>query len=195
MHVSLDASTCFREYRAAVYRWALGLCGRHEDALDVMQEVFTRLVRTRPELPQPRQALAWLRRTTVRVAIDARRSDKARRARELSIRPPRTQEPPAETRELLGRVRDAIRGLSEQQRLVLLCKVYDDMTLQEIAEELGLALPTVKTHYLRALAAVRQRLSGLPQASADVPPGRSAAAALRGSASTAASGSARGSEP
>jgi RNA polymerase sigma factor (sigma-70 family) len=177
MRVPLDPSTCFREYRAAVYRWALGLCGRHEDALDVVQEVFTRLVRTRPELPQPRQALAWLRRTTVRLAIDAWRSACARRERELSSRSPRSAESPAEIRELHERVRAAIEELSEQQRLVLLGKVYDGMTFQEIAEELELALSTVKTHYLRALSAVRRRLSEPPQAGNATRPRRSAPAA------------------
>jgi RNA polymerase sigma-70 factor (ECF subfamily) len=192
LRVPLDPSTCFREYRAVVYRWALGLCGRHEDALDVVQEVFTRLVRTRPELPQPRQALAWLRRTTARVAIDAWRSSTARRERELSSRAPRSSEPSAEIREQLEHVRAAIGELSEQQRLVLLSKVYDNATFQEIAEELGLALSTVKTHYLRALSSVRERLSEAPQAGAR--PRRSAPAAAGGSSRKAASGSRTGAE-
>ncbi len=172
----LDPLTCYRDYRGTVYRWALGLCGRHEDALDVVQEVFTRLVRCRPELPQPRQALAWLRRTTVRLAIDAWRSARARRERELSSRPPRPAESPTETRELHERVRAAIEELSEQQRLVLLGKVYDGMTFQEIAGELGLALSTVKTHYLRALSVVRRRLSEPPQTGSAARPRRSAPA-------------------
>ena len=59
-------------------------------------------------------------------------------------------------------LRDDIAGaldrLSELQRGVLVAKVYDEMTFAEIATELDLALSTVKTHYLRAVRAVRDRL-------------------------------------
>jgi DNA-directed RNA polymerase specialized sigma24 family protein len=36
--------------------------------------------------------------------------------------------------------------------------VYDEMTFAEIAAELSVAISTVKTHYLRAVQAVRDRL-------------------------------------
>ena len=52
----------------------------------------------------------------------------------------------------------AMDKLSEVQRGVLVAKVYDEMTFAEIAAELDLALSTVKTHYLRAVRAVRDRL-------------------------------------
>ena len=31
-----DVAECFEAHRARVYRWAYGLCARHEDALDVV---------------------------------------------------------------------------------------------------------------------------------------------------------------
>ncbi|GAF95160.1 unnamed protein product, partial [marine sediment metagenome] len=48
--------------------------------------------------------------------------------------------------------------LSDVQRSVIVAKVYDDMTFAQVAEELGLAVSTVKTHYLRAVGTVRDRL-------------------------------------
>jgi RNA polymerase sigma factor (sigma-70 family) len=48
--------------------------------------------------------------------------------------------------------------LSERQRSVLLAKVFDGMTFAEIGREMGLSTPTVKTHYLRALRAMRDGL-------------------------------------
>ena len=42
---------------------------------------------------------------------------------------------------------------------MLIAKVYDGLTFAQIAAELKLAVPTVKTHYLRALSAVRDRLT------------------------------------
>jgi len=52
----------------------------------------------------------------------------------------------------------ALDRLSDVQRSVIVAKVYDDMTFAQVAEELGLAVSTVKTHYLRAVGTVRDRL-------------------------------------
>ena len=52
----------------------------------------------------------------------------------------------------------ALDGLSSGQRGVLIAKIYDDLTFREIATEMELALSTVKTHYLRAIRALRDRL-------------------------------------
>jgi DNA-directed RNA polymerase specialized sigma24 family protein len=52
-----------------------------------------------------------------------------------------------------------VAALSEQQRLVLLGKCVDGMTFSQVAAGLSIAVPTAKTHYLRALEAVRRRLA------------------------------------
>ena len=52
----------------------------------------------------------------------------------------------------------ALDGLSEMQRAVVVAKVYDELTFVRIADELSLAVSTVKTHYLRAVRYVRDRL-------------------------------------
>jgi len=48
--------------------------------------------------------------------------------------------------------------LSDLQRSVLVAKVYDEMTFAEIAAELDVAVSTAKTHYLRAVRTIRDRL-------------------------------------
>ncbi len=52
----------------------------------------------------------------------------------------------------------AMSRLTDLQGAVLVAKVYDEMTFAEVATELDLAVSTVKTHYLRAVRAVRDRL-------------------------------------
>ena len=154
-----DVAACFETHRARVYRWAYALGGRHEDALDVVQEVFLRMWRRPPRLVSESATVAWLRRVTSRAVIDRWRSEAARVTAQPYVDESRAPgyEPP-ETRELTERLRTAIEGLSEQQRLVLMAKTYDRMTFRQIADELDVAVPTAKTHYLRALSAVRARL-------------------------------------
>jgi RNA polymerase sigma-70 factor (ECF subfamily) len=154
----LDVDTCFRTQRARVYRWAYAMCRRHDDALDVVQDVFLRMLDRRPRLPNSAAAIAWLRRVTGRVVIDLWRAESARAARQASHVPPASPADAVEARELADLLRAALESLSEQQRLVLMGKCYDQMTFQQIADELGIAVPTAKTHYLRALSAVRERV-------------------------------------
>jgi len=52
----------------------------------------------------------------------------------------------------------ALDKLSDVQRAVLIAKVYDELTFAQIADEQDVALSTVKTHYLRAIRSVRDRL-------------------------------------
>lgn len=156
--MSLDVTHCFQAFRTSVYRWAFAMLGRQDEALDVTQDVFLRLLREQISFEHAAPARAWLRTTTTRVVFDRSRSDRARRTREN-----RRPLPPGESRTLeqcerLDRLRSAFNELSDQQRLVLICKCYDEMTFAQIAAELNLAVPTIKTHYLRALETLRTAL-------------------------------------
>lgn len=151
------SAKAFLAHRGRVYTWARALCGRDADAADITQEVFLRLVRERPATPSEGALRGWLRRVTTRLAIDLFRG--ARRPAAQTI--PKGDLAPDEhalRSEEQRRVRAALGELSEMQRLVLIGKCYDGLTFRELAEELGLAIPTVKTHYLRGLEAIRREM-------------------------------------
>jgi RNA polymerase sigma-70 factor (ECF subfamily) len=155
-----DAGAVFERHRREVYGWAYRLLGRHHDALDAAQDVFLRwLAQSRRTLPDnPR---SWLRQVTINRAIDLlRRRRDSHIAVNVSLMPSASADRDAvEQEELRGDIAAAIEKLTDAQRNVLIAKVYDGMTFAEIAAESGLAVPTVKTHYLRALWAVRDRLA------------------------------------
>ena len=158
---SIDSSPGgeFERHTAQIYGWAYRLLGRHHDALDVVQDVFLRwdaqCARETPKHPR-----GWLRRVTVNRAIDLRRQ------RRESIDPQacdavagRDEDANSVDQSLLrADLAAAMDGLTSSQRGVLIAKTYDDLTFREIATEMELALSTVKTHYLRAIRALRDRL-------------------------------------
>ena len=154
-----ERDAAFETYRNEVYTWAYRLLGRHHDALDVAQDVFLRWVDQCGSSP-PRNPRAWLRKVTIHRAIDFRRSNASRRTRET--RSPTSSvhvdESTVARDELRSDLADAVAALSEMQQSVLFAKVYDGLTFARIAAELEIALPTVKTHYLRAVCALRDRL-------------------------------------
>jgi RNA polymerase sigma factor (sigma-70 family) len=55
-------------------------------------------------------------------------------------------------------VRQALAGLSRQQRAVLVLRYCEDLPEAEVAELLGCSVGTVKTHAHRGMAALRERL-------------------------------------
>ncbi|MGB2984378.1 MAG: RNA polymerase sigma factor [Phycisphaerae bacterium] len=156
----------FEQYTGEVYGWAYRLLGRHHDALDVVQDVFLRwdaqCARQAPQRPR-----GWLRRVTLNRAIDLRRQRQTTQEPQALACADSAQAETGGPSDVGTRIdqeilRDditvALDRLSEIQRGVLVAKVYDEMTFAEIATELNLALSTVKTHYLRAVRTVRDRL-------------------------------------
>jgi RNA polymerase sigma factor (sigma-70 family) len=167
-----DPEQIFQRYRHDVYGWAYRLLGRHHDALDVAQDVFLRWMRQVRRDP-PDHPRSWLRSVTINRAIDllrAPRPEALAGAETMSASSRGADRSEAEAAELRGQVAAAMAGLSEMQRSVLTAKIHDDLTFAQIAAEHGVAVPTVKTHYLRALRAVRVGLrSHLSAAEGDEP--------------------------
>ncbi len=156
---SRDRDTAFELYRSEVYTWAYRLVGRHHDALDVVQDVFLRWIQkdNRTELRNPR---AWLRRVTINRAIDVARSrsvaskhDYKTAQNEVGRDPDLTQQD-----ELRADLVAALDKLSDMQKSVLIAKVFEGLTFAKIAAEMEIAVPTAKTHFLRAVTTMRDRL-------------------------------------
>lgn len=153
-------ASVFERFSGDIYTWAYRLLGCHHDALDVVQEVFLRWS-AQCAREAPAQPRGWLRRVTVNRAIDLRRRRKSEpstvaHAEGLSVA---SAPNGALDHELLRQdIAAAMDQLTDMQRSTLIAKIYDDMTFRDIAEELGLGVSTVKTHYVRAIRAVRNRL-------------------------------------
>lgn len=162
---STDAAGVFERYRRDVYGWAYRLLGRHHDAQDAAQDVFLRWL-AQSQRTVPANPRGWLRQVTInraidllrtgRSAVEAERRDAGQTAGSQA-RAGAAEE--AQMQELRREIARAIENVTEAQRSVLIAKVYDGMTFAQIAGEMGLAVPTVKTHYLRALAAVGDALA------------------------------------
>ena len=155
----------FEQYSSDVYAWAYRLLGRHHDALDVVQDVYIKWARQFAE-DQPRRPRGWLRRVTLNRVIDLCRHRDARPKQGDASSADAVADQPAPMRAsdamdqalLRADVVTALGALTDSQRGVLVAKVYDEMTFVQIATEMDVSVSTVKTHYVRAVAAVREKL-------------------------------------
>ncbi len=127
-----------RHYRR-LYRLALSYLRNQDDALDAVQETFVKAFQKAQRWDGASEAGPWLSRITINVAIDRYRRDKRRQAR----------------------IASAVRVLPEKQRAVFVLRHYEEMSLEEIADSLGMNLGTVKSSLHRAVHRLRERLAGV----------------------------------
>ncbi len=174
LHSSSKTPGGFDQHSHDVYGWAYRLLGRHHDALDVVQDVFLKWDRQCAS-GKPRSPRGWLRRVTINLAIDACRRRQAAPspmdgstvgaaggpwvgALGASNGQLEDAMDVVDRETLRDDIVAALETLSDAQRAILVAKVYDDLTFAAIASDLDLAVSTVKTHYVRAIRAVRDRL-------------------------------------
>jgi RNA polymerase sigma-70 factor, ECF subfamily len=149
------------EASTLAFRVAYGVLRRREDAEDVAQEAAVRAYRSFASLRNRDSFRGWLVRTAWRLAIDRRRGDRRRGAREQAVLratvPPRSAEEIAAGRQAEERVWRALDALPEKLRMVMVLGAVQGHDTQELAALLGLPEGTVKSRLHRA----RQRLQEL----------------------------------
>lgn len=161
--VSLLAEATFQRHRRALHRFLVRRLARREDAADVVQEVFLRLLRL-PDVDFVRNPQAYLFGIACRVMHELRRKSRFERvAFDSQAVEGRTEHPPHvapdELAEWIGAQRDvecALSRLTRMQFEVLMAEVRDGLTHQQIAQQLGLTVHTVRKYSVQALSRVRQ---------------------------------------
>jgi RNA polymerase sigma-70 factor (ECF subfamily) len=147
----LISDDLYRRYFAVLRAKCARMLVDSEDAADVAQEVMIRFWQSGPihdaagAAPEPRTVLAWLYRTSTRVAIDHLRQQKARhRLLEAAILPsemPALGEEVLLFRRMLARLATAIPA--EELEVVILGRL-DRLTQVEIAAITGISERTVR---------------------------------------------------
>ena len=133
---------------------------------DAAQEAFVRLWRKLSRGEALERSSAWLRRAAVSAAIDLARARGAREAErgideDLPARAPAAPDPVA--RELAQRLERALVDLPDGQRTVFLLRHEGGLTLAEVAETLGVAVPTAKTQFARACMKLQEKLAAFQE--------------------------------
>jgi RNA polymerase sigma factor (sigma-70 family) len=150
----------YDRFATRMYRAALRMLGRREDAEDAVQDVFMAAVRSRQRLRDLRDLTAYLfaalHRAVGRCAV--------RRARALRVSPTATDEAIAPVERAAcddpdwHRLQRAIRSLPDQQREVLTLKIDGELTFAQIAQIMGASVSTVASRYQYALKKLRTSL-------------------------------------
>jgi len=153
----------------AVYRAAVALCGRQEDARDLVQATYLKALERFDSFRPGTNCRAWLMRILRNTWIDEIRHRKVAGpavplAEELVPDPPHAQEAVwSDADDILNNFGDqdvirALRELPEQLRVTLFLVDVEQFSQEEVAEITDVAVGTVKSRTSRARAMLKQRL-------------------------------------
>lgn len=162
--------TLFREHHGSVFRAAYRITGDASDAEDVLQTVFTRLLRREEQPDLSDSAGSYLHRAAVNAALDLIRARK--RARTVDIDGVADQhlvdqaDPGPErrqgSRELASRLREAMSSLSPRQAEIFTMRYFEGLGNLEISKMLGATQTSIAVILHRARHRLQKEL-GAPE--------------------------------
>lgn len=165
MPIRAELERIYREHRQGLFTLALSITRQAQAAEDAVQEAFARLCK-RDRLADG-DATAYTFATVRNMALDWVRSPQRHRTGSDTIfeitQATNTAPPDARTiadeRDRL--VRDVVDGLPDDQREVLVMKLYAGLTFEQIAAALDEPLSTVSSRYQRTLDKLRTKIEAL----------------------------------
>jgi len=147
------------QYGAALVLLTRQWVTSHADAEDVVQEAFVRFWKSRE---RARDSAAYLFACVKTCALDWQRARHRQTRRELAVARSES-EPlfagPLENDERRALVQSALGQLPQEQREVLVMKIWGGLSFPQIAEALHISANTAASRYRYALAKLREQLA------------------------------------
>ncbi len=155
-----------RRYQRQVYRWAFHVVRTHDLADEVTQDVFVRTFQAIDRVDPDRPLGAWLCRSAINVALNVIRKQQFRTQWAQENRPEPTDyekesaQPDAgfRRRRVIQRLERAIDALPPIYRTIILLRLKDDMSYDQISKALGVSMGTVMSRLARARQRLRESL-------------------------------------
>jgi RNA polymerase sigma-70 factor, ECF subfamily len=164
-----------RRYHDRVYRLANGMMKSSAEAEEVVQDTFLNVFRKLDSFRSDSAPGSWIYRIAANSALMRLRTKRRKPLLSIEDVPPgfengglkalwpvgdwtRQPEEKLLDKELLRHLEEAIERLPEKYRLVLLLRDVEGLNNEEVAEALGVTLPTVKARLHRSRMFVRGEL-------------------------------------
>lgn len=133
------------EYSDTIYRIALNITKNNEDAFDVCQDVFVRLIKSKNKINNSEHLKAWLIRATVNCAKSY--CTQAYRKHRVDIESLHADD--LAHRDKYDTLIESVMELPEKYSTVIHLFYYEDMQISEIAHTLKISQSAVKQRLVR----------------------------------------------
>ncbi len=151
-----------RRYQEKVYWIARRVLGDHEDADDVVQEVFIRVYEGLKNFRGDANFYTWLYRIAMNLSLNAVRKRRLKdfvpydEVMEEILPGDAAADAPVEGQEYQTILERAIASLPPQQKKVFLMRYYDEMPYEEMSKLLGKSEGGLKANYFHALKKIQE---------------------------------------
>lgn len=155
----------FNAHHERIYRVARRITGRPEDAEDVLQTVFLRLMRREDSIPLAEDAAGYLHRAASNAALDVLRRRKAARSEPLEPNQRHFDASPDPERarasaEIRTRVLEALASLPPRTAQIFALRYFEGFGNREIARLMNTSWSTVAVTLHRTRAKLQSQLKG-----------------------------------
>ena len=155
----VDFSALVVAHHAALYRYAYRLCGCAAEADDLTQQAFLVAQQKLHQLREADRAAAWLFAVLRSCFLKSLRRQRPVNAATLNLEVEQFAGPTPDAAEIdRERLAAALADLPEEFRLVVLMFYFEELSYQEIAEQLEIPIGTVMSRLSRAKGHLRRRL-------------------------------------
>jgi len=159
------------KYQRKVYQLAVSMLKDPDEAMDIVQETFVRVHRYLPSFKGDSSFFTWTYRIAANLCLDVSRKkgrgerveiDEADADIEAHMDPPSAAfagpERGALNEELKEKIDEALAGLSENHRAILLLRELDGLSYEELAKVLGIRKGTVMSRLFHARLKMQRKL-------------------------------------
>ena len=154
--------TLFNTYTAQLHPYIKGIIKSEMMVEEIIQETFIRVWMNRDKLPEIKVPKAWIFTIASNLCFNYLR-DQARQDKLVKVVSDKTnlsedQQEATELKELKRTIQEAVDRLPPQRKLIWKMQREQGMKIAEIAEQLNIAVPTVKNTLTKSLLFIRKYL-------------------------------------
>ena len=152
----------YNKYRKPPLRFCTSILKDEDEAENMLHEVFIKIWERRAQINPERNFHSYLFTCLRNMAFDyLKEMDKNHQLRQQYLERMESyrEDDREEEEKQLARLRQAVNGLSEKRKRILLLSVHEGRSYQEIAEMLRISKNTVKNQLVKAKHLLRERMS------------------------------------
>ncbi|MCM8803945.1 MAG: RNA polymerase sigma factor [Candidatus Omnitrophica bacterium] len=156
---------CYIKLANKIYGVAYKMVNNHQDALDIVQEVFLRAYKNWNNFKGLSKISTYLYRIAVNLSYDfLRKKNKLRKVENIGFENWSNLvssvkfEDCIKDEEIIEEIKKEIDNLTEKQKVIFILKTYEELTYEEIASILRKRVGTIKATYFQSLQKLRENL-------------------------------------
>jgi len=152
------------EYKEPLYWHVRSLVNSHDDADDLLQDIFIKIWNALPSFRGDAQLFTWVWRIATNEALGFLRKQKVRAALQFESLDAKAEriidnDPWFNGDEAQRKLAKAIAKLPDKQRLVFNMRYYQDLTYEQIAEITGTSVGALKASYFHAVEKIKTQVT------------------------------------